>query len=94
MERRLELIAKKSLRYAGQSIEVGDNFEASEKDTRLLRAVGRPTNLNVNFNLRLLSADCIRVLQLSLSSDAVVTPSVILAQRREAFAFGQWRNRV
>lgn len=37
----MELIAKKSLRYAGQSLEVGDKFEASEKDARLLKAVGR-----------------------------------------------------
>lgn len=36
-----QLIAKKSLRYAGQSLEVGDKFEASEKDARLLKAVGR-----------------------------------------------------
>lgn len=37
----MELIAKKSLRYAGQSLEVGDKFEASEKDARILKAVGR-----------------------------------------------------
>lgn len=35
------LTATKALRYAGQSLEVGDKFEASDRDARLLKAVGR-----------------------------------------------------
>lgn len=39
MERRLKLIAKKSLRYAGKSFVPGDEFEASAKDARILKAI-------------------------------------------------------
>ncbi|WP_313666106.1 hypothetical protein [Shinella sp.] len=37
----MELIAKKSLRYAGRSLVEGDKFEASAKDARLLKAIGK-----------------------------------------------------
>jgi hypothetical protein len=37
----LKLIAKKSLRYAGRSLVAGDDFEASAKYARLLKAIGK-----------------------------------------------------
>lgn len=37
----MDLIAKKSLRYAGRSLVPGDKFEASAKDARLLKAIGK-----------------------------------------------------
>ncbi len=33
------LIAKKSLRYGGRELKVGDEFEASTRDGKILRAV-------------------------------------------------------
>jgi len=39
MERRLKLIALKPLRYAGKSLLSGDEFEASAKDAKLLKAI-------------------------------------------------------
>lgn len=35
----MKLIATKPLLYAGQSLNVGDEFEASEKDAKLLKAI-------------------------------------------------------
>lgn len=36
------LIAKKSMRYAGRSLEPGDTFEAySDRDARILQAIGK-----------------------------------------------------
>src|SRR5690606_20235274 len=45
MERRLKLIAKKGFRYAGRSLVPGDEFEASAKDARLLKAIKRASDL-------------------------------------------------
>ena len=35
----MKLIASKPLLYAGQSLNVGDEFEASEKDAKILKAI-------------------------------------------------------
>lgn len=35
------LTATKALRYAGRSLVAGDDFEASDKDARLLKAIGK-----------------------------------------------------
>lgn len=35
------LVATKPLLYAGQSLNVGDEFEASEKDAKILKAIRR-----------------------------------------------------
>lgn len=43
----MELIAKKSLRYAGRSLVEGDKFEASAKDARLLKAIGKAADAPV-----------------------------------------------
>lgn len=41
MERRLKITAIKDLRYAGVSLVTGDDFEASDKDARILKAIGK-----------------------------------------------------
>jgi hypothetical protein len=35
----MKLIATKSMRFAGRSLNVGDEFEASEKNGKLLKAI-------------------------------------------------------
>lgn len=47
MERRLKLIAQKALRYAGRSLVAGDEFEASVKDARLLKAIRKAVDAPV-----------------------------------------------
>ena len=37
----MKLIATKSMRFAGQSLNPGDSFEASERNARLLKAIGK-----------------------------------------------------
>lgn len=37
----MKIVAKKALRYAGRSLVPGDEFEASSKDARLLKAIGK-----------------------------------------------------
>lgn len=37
----MKLTATKALRYAGRSLVAGDDFEASAKDARLLKAIGK-----------------------------------------------------
>lgn len=37
----MKLIAQKPLRYAGVSLNVGDEFEASDKDAGLLKVIGK-----------------------------------------------------
>lgn len=46
----MELIAKKNLRYAGQSLIEGDKFEASAKDARLLKAIGKAVDAPAEMN--------------------------------------------
>lgn len=43
----MELIAQKSLRYAGRSLVAGDKFEASDRDARLLKAIGKAADAPV-----------------------------------------------
>lgn len=43
-----DLIAKKSLRYAGRSLVAGDKFEASAKDAKLLKAIGKAADAPVH----------------------------------------------
>lgn len=38
---KIQLVAIKAGRYAGKSLAVGDAFEASAKDARILKAVGK-----------------------------------------------------
>lgn len=47
MERRLKLVALKPLRYAGKSLLSGDEFEASAKDARLLKAIRKAADAPV-----------------------------------------------
>jgi hypothetical protein len=35
----MKLIATKSMRFAGRSLNIGDEFEASEKNGKLLKAI-------------------------------------------------------
>jgi hypothetical protein len=39
----LKLIAQKPLRYAGVSLNVGDEFEASAKDAKVLKLIRKAT---------------------------------------------------
>lgn len=37
----MKLVAAKELRYAGRSLKAGESFEASEKDAKVLKAIGK-----------------------------------------------------
>lgn len=47
----MKLIATKPLLYAGQSLNVGDEFEASEKDAKLLKAIRKAEDAPVVYEL-------------------------------------------
>lgn len=40
----MKLTATKALRYGGKNLINGDDFEATEKDARLLKAIGSATD--------------------------------------------------
>lgn len=42
-----QLVAVKATRYAGQSIAAGETFEATAKDARLLRAIGKAKDVPI-----------------------------------------------
>lgn len=45
----MKLTATKALRYAGRSLVAGDDFEASAKDARLLKAIGKAKDAPVEY---------------------------------------------
>lgn len=41
----MKLSATKSLRYAGKDLHVGDEFEATDRDGRVLKAIGKAADV-------------------------------------------------